>query len=102
MKGREHYEKVVDRVMQSLQQPCADLRGTGIDSWHAHTVTSVMSLTSKKTSKFTYFVSNNTFLNQHLILYNLKTFLILNYLLGLAVKCLGLLALTSEEKCKGM
>ena len=32
MKGREHYENVVDRVMQSLQQPCADLRGTGFDS----------------------------------------------------------------------
>jgi hypothetical protein len=34
MKGREHYENVVDRVMQSLQQPCADLRGIGFDSWH--------------------------------------------------------------------
>ena len=27
LKGREHYEGVAEFVMNSLQQPCADLRG---------------------------------------------------------------------------
>ena len=62
MKGREHYENVVDRVMQSLQQPCADLRGNDFDSWHmAHlsvynTIFNNICLISIRTLKFHYVI----------------------------------------------
>ena len=125
MKGRVHYENVVDRVMQSLQQPCADLRGTGFDSWdvtHAyyssmlhssfhvkgwpacyHLIISFMILFKQPThhisfqSSFTYHSVITLFCPLSFLIFSL-----LSISLGLAVKCLGLLALTSEEKCKGL